>query len=206
MSTPTVDQLVAFAEVELLSDAGVTDWEWYEESIESYYESADAYEDAENLMDALRSGGVDNWIGYDDSIEGLSDYADYLEDLEDLTAALSFWDWRKQVNSQKVEVAVVETVPEAPAAVLSVPEGETEERLLEYISQRYGASEAAVVFDNVKKNGFWKRTTFPKQYDKAMKTLVEGTTLETPRKALFEAVVKSKAIDAALDQLKEKKA
>lgn len=208
MSTPTADQIVAVATVDLLVAGGVTEWEWYDDSIAGYEESADVFVDAENFLNALQSGGVDNWMGYDDSISGLSDYADYVEGLEDLSAVLPFYDWKDAQDvaaSQEVEPAAAEQSQEATAPVLRAPDGETEHRLYDYISERYGASDAATVFHDVVQNGFWGRNTFPKQFDKAIKTLVKGATLETPRKVLFDAVVKSGAINPVLDQLKEKK-
>lgn len=201
MTTPTAEQLIAVAQMDLLIANGVDNWEWYEESVKNYVPTGDTYVDAVNFVDALDNGGVGDWDGCEYSLEGLGAYEDYVESVEDLSTALNFDAWEAQKNAPQV-VATPEDVSEPAAAVLRAPEGETEQRLLDYIATRYGASEAATVFDAVVSNGFWRRITFPKQYDKAIKSLVEGETLETPRRVLFDDVVKSGAINAALDQLK----
>jgi len=90
---PSINDLMAVAEVDLLLAAGVDNWEGYEDSLDSYEEADDIYEDASNWLNALAAGGVDNWDGYDEVTEPLNDYRNYLRSLTDLDKAESVDDF-----------------------------------------------------------------------------------------------------------------
>jgi len=200
MSAHTIDEILTVTTAELLRAGGVDNWEWYGDSLEDYVRSDDELEDAESFLSSLASGGVDNWDWYGASLEGLDEYEEYLNSLSDVATADSFYAWK---NAAETAAAAIVVVPEPAVVVVEkrLVKGDTEKKLHEYISAKYGEARADEIFEKAIEAGFWKYSNFQKEYAKAVKVIVEGleNPLEHARAALFAAVVKNKKIDGFLD-------
>lgn len=181
--TLDVDTLVSLAKLDLLVNNGVDNWDWYEASLEDAgYEASDDYvEDSLNLLNALEMGGVDGWGGYDDSLEGLSEYADYLDELVDVSTALSFDAWQAAEQVEKEQAAKAQAEAEAKAAeaakaevpALRAPKNEAEARVAAFIADRFPEYDTEIAFDKVTNNGLWKRSTFEREFAKALNVAAE---------------------------------
>lgn len=204
---PTVEQLVTLAHVSLLEEGGVDNWEWYSESLENYgyVKSADEFEDAENLLEALRQGGVTNWDWYGDSVDGLNEYKEYLESLPSLGEALDITSWKAQVEAEKRNAAVP-VVPVVEAVVEKrKPVGVAEEALFAHILNKVGADRAEDIYDLAVGKGIWKQTTFPKEFKTAVKEIQAGVSnpLEIARQKLVSLIIKNGKLDVFLDEIME---
>ena len=179
--TLDVDTLVSLAKLDLLVNNGVDNWDWYADSLEDAgYEASDDYvEDSLNFLNALEAGGVDNWDGYDDSLDGLSEYADYLDELVDVSTALSFDDWKTAERVAADEAAKADAkakaavVAEPDVPVLRAPKNEAEARVAAFIADRFPEYNTEVAFDKVTNNGLWKRSTFEREFAKALDVAAE---------------------------------
>jgi len=179
--TLDVDTLVSLAKLDLLVNNGVDNWDWYADSLEDAgYEASDDYvEDSLNFLNALEAGGVDNWDGYDDSLDGLSEYADYLDELVDVSTALSFDDWKtaervaadEAAKADAEAKAAVVAEPDVPA--LRAPKNEAEARVAAFIADRFPEYDTEIAFDKVTNNGLWKRSTFEREFAKALDVAAE---------------------------------
>lgn len=204
---PTVEQLVTLAHVSLLEEGGVDNWEWYSESLENYgyVKSADEFEDAENLLEALRQGGVTNWDWYGDSVDGLNEYKEYLESLPSLGEALDITSWKAQVEAEKRNAAVP-VVPVVEEVVEKrKPVGVAEEALFAHILNKVGADRAEDIYDLAVGKGIWKQTTFPKEFKTAVKEIQAGVInpLEVARQKLVSLIIKNGKLDIFLDEIME---
>lgn len=204
---PTVEQLVTLAHVSLLEEGGVDNWEWYSESLENYgyVKSEDEFEDAENLLEALRQGGVTNWDWYGDSVDGLNEYKEYLESLPSLGEALDITSWKAQVEAEKRNAAVP-VVPVVEEVVEKrKPVGVAEEALFAHILNKVGADRAEDIYDLAVGEGIWKQTTFPKEFKTAVKEIQAGVInpLEVARQKLVSLIVKNGKLDVFLDEIME---
>lgn len=189
-STLDVDTLVSLAKLDLLVSNGVDNWDWYYDSLEDagYESSDDSVEDSLNFLNALEMGGVDNWDGYDDSITGLSEYHDYLDKLDEqgsLASALSFDDWQTAETVKQEEAAKAQAEAEAAVAAevevpaLRTPKNEAEARVAAYLVAYFPEYDTDVAFDKVVNNGLWKRTTFEREFAKALKVAAEVKAEDT---------------------------
>ena len=204
---PTVEQLVTLAHVSLLEEGGVDNWEWYSESLENYgyVKSADEFEDAEYLLEALRQGGVTNWDWYGDSVDGLNEYKEYLESLPSLGEALDVTSWKAQVEAEKRNAAV-SVVPVVEEVVEKrKPVGVAEEALFAHILNKVGADRAEDIYDLAVGKGIWKQTTFPKEFKTAVKEIQAGVInpLEVARQKLVSLIIKNGKLDVFLDEIME---
>jgi hypothetical protein len=206
---PTVKQLVTLAEVTLLELGGVEDWTWYSDSLADYgyVKSDDEFEDAENLLQALKAGGVDNWEWFGESRSGLLEYEEYLNSLPDLDDALDVYYWRegereKENDAKVAEAAVVPVIAEVVVQKRK-PKGVADEQVFAHIVSRFGTDRAEDVFDLAVKNGLWKNSTFPKEFKVALKEIVVGVSnpLELAKRKLVSLVAKNGKLDVFLDEI-----
>lgn len=139
-----------------LKNAGVDNWEWYDESTGDLPD--DATED--EILSALQAGGVDNWDGYD---MALDQYYGHKQDAVE----------EEERAADKIEQA------EAKAAELTPAES----LLLSIVGQD--------TYDKIRE-GFFRRATHPKEFDKSVKVLAKGGTLQDAQVKLVELVYKVK--------------
>lgn len=189
------------AEVRLLERGGVDNWEWYGDALAGYTSCEDEFEDAARLLSALRESGVDNWAWYGESIQGLSAYEDYLNALANLDDALDVLGWM-ELEEQRLAAVPVEVVV-VPAPERRVPSGGAEEELFAHVVSKFGADRAEDVFERAVEKGVWKNSTFPKEFQSALKVIEAGVgnPLEAARKHLLAKVVRNGKLDAFLDGL-----
>lgn len=162
-----------FQDPQLLSAlyaAGVDNWDWYSESL-STLSDPDTATDLE-ILNALENGGVDNWEWYDIALDL---YKDATEDstADSGTAA-------DIAASIVAEDDAAEDTATAEADEPVAPELTPAERLL---LATIGQEE----FDRVR-GTFFKRGTHPKEFDRALKVLPNGGTLQEAQVKLVELV------------------
>ena len=191
---PTIEQLLAVAEVTLLEIGGVDNWDWYSEAMEDYTPSGDEYEDAENYLNALENNGVDNWDWYGESLTGLSEYEDYLRSLPSLDKVLDIYSWQLMQDAEEEEI-VPEVKESAPSKVQEKirPEGIASGMIYEHIESKVGTERADAVYVAAVENGLWKQSTFPKEFKIALKEIQAGVKepLEAAKQKLASLIIKN---------------
>jgi hypothetical protein len=151
-NTPSDDELM----LEALNMASVDNWDWYDESLAELSEAERT--DATEVVEALRSGGVDDWDGWEYVLE-------------------HYHRLRREHGLNTDEDEVTEPVAQEPAVeqVDETPEEDmlaSERRLRNILGDEKYESEGKAI---------WKANYSPKVYNKALKTLVKGATLEDVR-------------------------
>lgn len=207
--TRTITELINVAQANLLRSGGVDNWEWYSESLENhgYEPSSDEYEDAEEFLNALRNGGVDNWQWYDASLDGLYEYEEYLDGLENLDDADDIYTWQEEERKRKnaaqtqVEPAVV-TPPESAVKI----EGAAAQSLHQHIADNYPHEDTDALYTAVVDAGLWKRNTFTKEFEAALKVIKAGVpnAMEHARGELLKRVVKNGKLDTFIKDVLNK--
>lgn len=201
---PTIEQLLAVAEVTLLEIGGVDNWDWYSEAMAEYNPTGDEYQDAENFLNALENNGVDNWDWYGESLTGLSEYEDYLRALPDINQAIDIYAWkiRQEESDSQEEPAQAKTViPKAKVA--NRPEGVADGMIYDHVVSKMGADRADDVYASAIENGLWKQSTFPKEFKVAIKEIQAGVKepLEAAKKKLASLIIKNGKLDNFLREL-----
>lgn len=195
---PTIEHLLAVAEVTLLEVGGVDNWDWYSEAMEDYTPSGDEYEDAENYLNALENNGVDNWDWYGESLTGLSEYEDYLRSLPSLENALDIYSWKLLQDVEEEEIAPEEEEPTTSKEQEIVrPEGVAAGRIYDHIASKVGAERADAVYVTAVDNGLWKQSTFPKEFKVSIKEIKAGVKepLEAAKQKLASLIIKNGKLD-----------
>lgn len=191
---PTIEQLLAVAEVTLLEIGGVDNWDWYSEAMEDYTPSGDEYEDAEDYLNALETNGVDNWDWYGESLTGLSEYEDYLRNLPSLDKVLDIYSWQLMQDSEEEEIVpeVKESTP-SKAQEKVRPEGIASGMIYDHIASKVGTERANAVYVASVENGLWKQSTFPKEFKIALKEIQAGVKepLEAAKQKLASLIIKN---------------
>jgi hypothetical protein len=201
-TTYTVGDLLAIAEMHLLEDGGIDNWDWYSEAMEDYNASDDAAEDAANFLNALTINGADNWAWYDESRTGLAEYEEYLRALDELgklSEALNIDGW-KALPEPAAEEPTPEPVVVEPAPVL--PAGAGNEALYNHIVSQYGEESALDIFFAAKDAGVWSRNTFEKDFEVATKVLKNHGSLADAQVALIAQVAKNGKLNTFLNKVK----
>lgn len=163
MTEPTSkERELALTELALLQAGGLDSWEGYSYTSELYTPTGDEYEDAVSLLKALDSAGVDNWEWFSESLRGFAEYADYVE--EEGETFLSFNEWSARTSSPAIEETVT-----APVEESAVPKSEVDLELHRSLKTLFPHENAEALFSAVVDGGFWKRATFPKEFEVAMK-------------------------------------
>lgn len=201
---PTIEQLLAVAEVTLLEIGGIDSWDWYSEAMEDYIPTGDEYEDAENFLNALESNGVDNWDWYGESLTGLSEYEDYLRTLPSLDEAIDIYAWKtrkKEVVPQEESSQGQVSAPEEKK--LLNPKSVADGMIYDHIVSKMGADRADDVYTSAVANGLWKNSTFPKEFKVAIKEIQAGVKepLEAAKKKLASLIIKNGKLDNFLREL-----
>ena len=182
----------------LLERGGVDNWEWYGDSLEDVPEDADTTE----IVDALRNGGVDDWTWHDESIGEFAEYSDYVEEFTD-DSYLSYDEWVESDQSKNSD----EDEP-TPTIKEETPVKEISEQnkwLLDYIENNYSdENDTQELFEKTSAT-IWKRTTFPKEFDKATKKAsasksVAKNFLLDSSKNLFEMIEKNGKLDKFIQE------
>lgn len=179
----------------LLERGGVDNWEWYSDSLENISEDADISE----IVNALRSGGVDDWTWHDESIEKFPDYEDYVETFTD-DSYLSYDEWVKFNQSENYNEDEKAPIEEPPVKEIS----EQNKWLIDYIENNYSENNTQILFEKVSAI-IWKRSTFPKEFDKATK---KAASSEKPHQNfilkssqnLFENIKKNGKLDKLIQE------
>lgn len=191
---PTIDQLVMLAEVDLLEIGGVDNWDWYSEAMSDYIKAEDAFEDAENYLDALQSNGIDGWDWYGESLAGLSEYREYLEALPSFDNALDIFGWKNMMEDDASKIAPIVALEKKQLT------GEAAEQVYSHIIATFGVERAEEIYNSAIEEGLWKQTTFPKEFKTAIKEIKQGVEnpLETARRKLVSLIIKNGKLDAFL--------
>lgn len=142
------------------------------------------------FLNSLNAAGVDNWDMYEESTSDLPEDATEDEILSALEAGgVDNWDGydmaldqyygQKQDAAEEEERLADEVEREEEAAELTPAES----LLLSIVGQD--------TYDEIRE-GFFKRATHPKEFDKSVKVLVKGGTLQDAQVKLVELVYKVK--------------
>lgn len=142
-----------------LNQAGVDNWEWYDECVGDLPDNASD----EDFLRALDFGGVDNWEGFNFAIDIFNSWQ---EDSAD-----------DEMEPEEVKAEVVEPKPE--------PLSPGKQLLLDHVGKEK--------FNEIEPTVF-KRYTHPKEFDKSLKILQNGGTLEEAQLFYVETLIKKKLV------------
>ena len=144
------------------------------------------------FLNSLSAAGIDNWDMYEESISDLADDASEDEILSALQAggvdnwsgydtALDYYYGQKQDAAEQEERLADEVEQEEKEEAAELTPAES--LLLSIVGQG--------TYDEIRE-GFFKRATHPKEFDKSVKVLVKGGTLQDAQVKLVELVYKVK--------------
>lgn len=183
--TQDIEDFLAGQELLLLEVGGIDNWDWYSDAVEGCNMA-----DPSEVMNALDANGVDNWTWYGESMREFLSYRDYVHALPDWREALLYNDWEAQQDKDAAEAAeaakVAEEARQAAKNVsighLNVVRDEGTSLLHDEVVRIVGEEQAEDITAQLLEDGFWKRSTFPKEFQKSLEVLsVPGTGLSKVR-------------------------